>query len=54
MLEKLLLASFLTFSLSLFAEIGWSTSSNTSVKTPLAHHPVFVLTQNQQENQTDP
>jgi hypothetical protein len=30
MLEKLLLAAILTFALSLFAEIGWSSSARTS------------------------
>jgi hypothetical protein len=30
MLEKLLLAAILTFALSLFAEIGWSSPARTS------------------------
>lgn len=45
MLEKLLLASILTFSFSLVAEMGWSNSKKeiTQIQTP--HQEVLTLTQ---------
>ncbi len=45
MLEKLLLAVFLTFALTLFAKMGWSSTSQTTVEGNLQNHPVLTLTQ---------
>ncbi|MEA5554452.1 hypothetical protein VB713_26305 [Anabaena cylindrica UHCC 0172] len=47
MLEKLLLASILTFSFSLFAEMGWTNSKKEIAKTPVPHQEVVTLTQRQ-------
>ena len=44
MLEKLLLAAFLTFALSLSAKISWS-SPQTSRQVILHNHTVFTLTE---------
>jgi hypothetical protein len=45
MLEKLLLASVLTFSFSLFADMGWSNTQQKMVQQPSPNHAVFILTQ---------
>jgi hypothetical protein len=45
MLEKLLLASILTFSFSLFAEMGWSNSKKELAKTSVPHQEIVTLTQ---------
>ncbi len=45
MLEKLLLAAFLTFALSLCVKMGWSSPSQTTGKVNLNNHAVFTLTQ---------
>ncbi len=44
MLEKLLLAAFLTFALSLSAKISWS-SPQTTGEVNLHNHAVFTLTE---------
>ncbi|WP_413171953.1 hypothetical protein [Anabaena azotica] len=44
MLEKLLLASILTFSLSLLADLGWSNPKNELLGTSKNTHEVFTLT----------
>lgn len=44
MLEKLLLATFLTFALSLSAKISWS-SPQTTRQVNLHNHAVFTLTE---------
>ncbi len=46
MLEKLILASILTFSFSLFADMGWSNPRKEMAQTPVQNHLVFTLTQN--------
>jgi hypothetical protein len=45
MLEKLLLAAFLTFALSLCAKMGWSSPSQTTGEVNLYNHPIFTLTE---------
>jgi hypothetical protein len=45
MLEKLLLAAFLTFALSLCVKMGWSSSSQTTGEVNLHNHAVFTLTE---------
>lgn len=45
MLEKLLLAAVLTFTLSLSAKMGWSSPSQTTGEVNLYNHAVFTLTQ---------
>jgi len=44
MLEKLLLAAFLTFALSLSAKMSWS-SPQTTGQVNLDNHAVFTLTE---------
>ncbi|MBW4499383.1 MAG: hypothetical protein KME57_07390 [Scytonema hyalinum WJT4-NPBG1] len=45
MLEKLLLAATLTFTLSLFAELNWFSSARTSRENIRQNLPTFTLTQ---------
>jgi hypothetical protein len=45
MLEKLLLASILTFSFSLIAEMGWTSSKKEITQVPTSHQEVLTLTQ---------
>ncbi|MEA5576480.1 hypothetical protein [Anabaena sp. UHCC 0451] len=45
MLEKLLLASILTFSFSLFTDPGWSNTKKDMAQAPLSEHGVLTLTQ---------
>jgi len=45
MLEKLLLAAFLTFALSLCAKMGWTSPSQTTGELNLHNHVVFTLTE---------
>ncbi|MCV3212043.1 hypothetical protein OGM63_00635 [Plectonema radiosum NIES-515] len=45
MLEKLLLAAFLTFAVSLSTKISWSSSSQTTGEVNLYNHAIFTLTQ---------
>jgi len=45
MLEKLLLAAVLTFTLSLSTKMGWSSPSQTIGDVNLHNHAVFILTQ---------
>ncbi|MCM0592485.1 MAG: hypothetical protein HEQ35_26780 [Gloeotrichia echinulata IR180] len=45
MLEKLLLAAILTFTLNLFTEMSWSNSSQTNVKINSHNDAVFTVTQ---------
>lgn len=45
MLEKLLLAAFLTFALSLSAKMSWSSTSQTTGEVNLHNYGVFTLTQ---------
>ncbi|MFM2063565.1 MAG: hypothetical protein RLZZ507_3236 [Cyanobacteriota bacterium] len=53
MLEKLLLASILTFSFSLFTEMGWSNARKEMAQTPLPNHAVFTLTQRYKTTEMD-
>ncbi|MEB3151079.1 MAG: hypothetical protein VKL60_18925 [Sphaerospermopsis sp.] len=53
MLEKLLLASILTFSVSLFSDIGWSNAKKEVVQTPSHNHTVFLLTQRYKNKELD-
>jgi hypothetical protein len=45
MLEKLLLAATLTFTLSLFAELNWFSSAQTATENNRQSLPTFTLTQ---------
>ncbi|BAY42734.1 hypothetical protein SAMD00079811_03120 [Scytonema sp. HK-05] len=45
MLEKLLLAATLTFTLSLFAELNWFSSAHTARENTRQSLPTFTLTQ---------
>jgi hypothetical protein len=45
MLEKLLLASILTFSFSLFTDISWNASSAKLAKSSSINPQIFILTQ---------
>ncbi|MBD2294977.1 hypothetical protein H6G06_16180 [Anabaena sphaerica FACHB-251] len=54
MLEKLLLATILTFSFSLFANMGWSNTRKEMAQTPLAsNHKVFTLTERYKNTEMD-
>lgn len=50
MIEKLLLASILTFSFSLFTDMGWFTSTHKLAKTTSHHQEALTLTQRRQTN----
>ncbi|WP_414586627.1 hypothetical protein [Scytonema sp. PCC 10023] len=45
MLEKLLLAATLTFTLSLFTELNWFSSAHTARENTTQTLPTFTLTQ---------
>jgi hypothetical protein len=53
MMEKLFLASILTFSVSLFADMGWSNAKKEMAETPSYNHVVFTLTQNHKNIEAD-
>lgn len=53
MLEKLLLASMLTLSFSLFTNIGWSNPRKKTVQTPLSDQIFVTLTQVHQNAEID-
>ncbi len=50
MIEKLLLAFILTFTFSLFTDMGRSASSHKLAKTTSHHQEAFTLTQSRQTN----
>ncbi|MBD2694549.1 hypothetical protein [Anabaena catenula] len=50
MIEKLLLASILTFSFSLFTDMGLYSSTYKLAKTTSHHQEAFTLTQRRQTN----
>lgn len=52
MLEKLLMASVLTFSFSLFADMGWSDTKQEMVQHTSPNHAVFILTQRNKNTET--
>ncbi|ADI66206.1 hypothetical protein Aazo_5140 ['Nostoc azollae' 0708] len=53
MLEKLLLASIFTFSLSLLADLSWSNPRNELLGTSKNPHEVFTLTQRYKNTKMD-
>ncbi|MBK1987821.1 hypothetical protein A0J48_009765 [Sphaerospermopsis aphanizomenoides BCCUSP55] len=53
MLEKILLASILTFSVSLLTDMGSSNPRKELVETPSYNHEVFTLTHNYKNPEID-
>lgn len=53
MLEKLLLASILTFSLSLLADMGWSNPRKEILGNSNNTHEAFTLTQRYKNTETN-